>query len=241
MYWIPYDAAFAAPDVVLEPMEIDMPDRRLTRRSVCVLAAFPFALGACAGHTAPPTRSGDIDRSHVGVATTSSALTTLTASSVVPTTARTLRNDLLIGVKLDQALTTARPEGYAFSTKVVDAIKAKDGAVAVPAGTTIRGVITAVRATSGAKTPAVAVNLDFLELGGRSYGIVSSVKNVLVSDKPATIFPHDSLKTLFASNDGFPIKGTAIALPAGAAGEPAELPAGTMLVVQLDSALAILR
>ena len=218
-----------------------MPHRRLTRRSVCVLAAFPLALSACAGHTAPPTRGGDIDRADVAPTTPASALSTLTKSSVIPTTARALPNDLLIGVKLDQALTTARPEGYAFSTKVVDPIKAKDGAIAVPAGTTIRGVITAVRAASGGKTPALAVNLDFLELGGRSYGIVSSVKNVLVSDKPATIFPHDSLKTLFASNDGFPIKGTAIALPAGAAGEPAELPPGAMLVVQLDSALAILR
>src|SRR3569833_2612009 len=183
----PLRRGLAAPAVVLEPMEIDMPDRRLTRRSVCVLAALPLALGACAGHTAPPTRGGDIDRSDVAPAAPTSALSTLTSSSVVPATARALPNELLIGVKLDQALTTARLESYAFSTKVAEAIKAKDGAVAIPVGTTIRGVITAVRAANGAKPPALAVNLDFLELGGRSYGIVSSVKNVLVNDKAATI------------------------------------------------------
>ena len=31
------------------------------------------------------------------------------------------------------------------------------------------------------------MNLDFLELGGRSYGIVSSVKDVLVNDTSAKI------------------------------------------------------
>ena len=219
-----------------KPVEIDMPDRRLTRRSVCV-AAFPLLLGACAGHTSPPSRGGDIEKSDA----TPSSIAALTKSAVVPATARALPDNLLIGVKLDQALTTARPEGYAFSTKVAEPITAKDGAVAIPTGTTVRGVITAVRPAAGAKAPALAVNLDFMELGGRSYGIVSSVKNVLVNDKPATLFPHDSLKTLFANNDGFPIKGTAIALPAAATGEAAELPAGTVLVIQLDSALTVQR
>lgn len=220
----------------LEPMEIDMPDRRLTRGSVCVLAAFPLLLGACAGHTAPPASNGDIDNSDAG----SSAIAQLTKSDVVPANIRALPNRLLVGVKIDQPLTTARPEGFAFSTKVAEAIKAKDGGVAIPEGTTIRGVITAVRPAAGTTTPVICLNLDFLELAGRSYGIVSTVKNVLINDKQATILPHDSLATLF-TNEGFPVKGTAIALPPAAPGEPAELPAGTVFVVQLDSALTVIR
>jgi hypothetical protein len=220
-----------------------MPHRRLARGAVCLVAAVPFLAGACAGHTSPPSRGGDLDRPTVTTAgaPATSPLAALTKSSPVPATVRSLPNDLLIGVKLDQALTTARPEGFAFSTKVADAIKTKDGAVAVPAGTTIRGVITAVRPGDAAKTPVICLNLDFIELAGRSYGIVSSVKNVLVNDKAATLLPHDSLGVFSASNGGYPVKGAAIVLPAAAPGEPAELPAGTMFVIQLDSALAILR
>ena len=211
---------------------------RLARGAVCVAATFPVLIAACAGHTSPPSRNGDIEPP-TAVATPSSTLSALMSSSVVPATARSLPNDLLIGVKLDQPLTTARPEGFAFSTKVVEPIRAKDGTVAVPEGTTIRGVITAVRPGGGAKTPVICVNLDFIEWNGRAYGIVSSVKNVLVSDRPARILPPDSLAVFSANTPGFPVKGAAIVLSPAAAGEAAELPAGTVLVVQLDSALSI--
>jgi len=161
-------------------------------------------------------------------------------SGVIPATARLLPNGLLLGVKLDQTITTATPVGYAISTKVADSIAAKDGAVAVPAGTVVRGVVTGVRPDSAAQTPILCLNFDFLELKGRSYSIRSSVKSVRINDLPATILSRDSAATIFANAPAGPPKGVLIALaPSLTPGEPATLPAGTTLVVELDSAIAV--
>ena len=125
-----------------------------------------------------------------------------------PQTRDCCRIGLLIDAHLDQTLSTARPEGFAFSTQVADAVAAKDGAVAIPAGTVIRGVVVGVRPASGAKPPLICVNLDFLELNGRDYGIRSSVKSVLVNGKPATILPRDSIAKLFPNEPAVALHGT---------------------------------
>lgn len=203
---------------------------RLTPSMVCVLVAFPALIGACAGHTRPSS-GGDMERpGSAGNA----------GSGVIPATARLLPNGLLLTARLDQTITTAMPEGYAISTKVADTIAAKDGAVAVPAGTVIRGVVTGIRPDSGAKTPILCLNFDFLELKGRAYSIRSSVKSVRINDLPATILSRDSAATIFGNEGAGPPRGVLIALtPSATPGEPAELPAGTMLVVELDSAIAV--
>jgi hypothetical protein len=212
-----------------------MQDRRLTlSATVCVLAAFPFVVGACAGHTAPPSRSGDVPKS--SDATAAAAV----QSGVIPTTARALPNGLVIGARLNQALSTATPVGYAFSTKVTDKISAKDGAVAIPLGTTIRGVVTGVRPAKGNNAPVLLLNLDFLMLNGREYSIRSTVKNVLVDDKPATILSRDSVAKMFPNEPNVALRGTIVELAATKnVGEPPELPPGTTFVVQLDSTITI--
>ncbi len=219
-----------------------MHHRRLTPNTVCVLAAFSLLVGACAGHTAPPSRSG----ARPSRATPARAATTATAvaatSSIIPANARVLPNRLLINARLDQTLSTARPEGFAFSTQVADAISAKDGTVAIPAGTVIRGVVVGVRPASGTKPALICVNLDFLELNGRDYGIRSSVKSVLVNDKPATILSRDSIATLFPNEPAVALHGTIVdAHGRHTATEPAVLPAGATFVIELDSAIAVQR
>jgi hypothetical protein len=215
-----------------------MQARRLTPTAVCVLAAFIPLLAACAGHTAPPARSGDVPKSSAATATAA------IQSGVIPTNARLLPNGLLIGTKLDQTITAATPVGFAFSTKVTNPIAAKDGAIAIPIGTVMRGVVMGVRPGSGANPAIVCLNLDFLELNGRSYGIRSSVKSVLVDDKPATILARDSIAKLFPNEPDVALRGTIVALTpssTAAAAQAAELPVGTTFVVELDSVIAVQR
>lgn len=215
-----------------------MPISRLALPAVWALLSFSVA--ACATH-APPARSGEVARPAPIV------------SGVIPQTARLLPNKLLIDARLNQPITTATPEGYAFSTTVTQAISAADGAVAVPAGTVLRGVVTGVRAAGASHaTPVVRVALDFLELGGRSYGIRSSVFGVTLNDSVLTstgttrpnsamarVLSPDSARALFPIAPAGVHVGTAIALAPSADG--AELPAGSLFIVQLDSAIAIAR
>ncbi|HEY4303732.1 MAG TPA: hypothetical protein VGM82_04660 [Gemmatimonadaceae bacterium] len=240
-----------------------MLERRLTLVSVCVLAALASAT-ACAGHVAPPARAGDIAKTATTTATAKTATTAKTAAataapsaaaattippalaaltkdSPVPASVRALPKALLLDVQLDQAISGATPIGYAFSTKVAQAITAKDGSVAIPAGAVIRGVVTGVRAGTGSKPSVICLNLDFMELGGRDYGIRSSVKDVLVNDKPEMIFPRDSIAAIFPNDPAGQFEGTAIAIASTAATDAAPLPVGTRLIVRLDSAIAVLR
>jgi hypothetical protein len=149
---------------------------------------------------------------------------------------------MMVDAQLTQTITVATPEGYAFSTKVAQKIAAKDGSVAVPPGAVLRGVITGIRPGNATTRPVVCLNLDFLELNGRSYAIRSSVKDVFVNDKPATILSRDSVPELFPKEAAGPPPGTPVVLAhALTAGDPMELPAGTTLVIELDSAIAIQR
>jgi hypothetical protein len=160
---------------------------------------------------------------------------------------------LLLDTRLNQTLTTAMPEGYAFSTTVTQKISAANGAVAVPAGTVIRGVITGVRPGGANRPPVIAVNLDFLELRARSYGVRTTLQSIALNDSVLTaagaakantavarLLPHDSLTAIFPTKPGeLPTPGMAIQLAASDTTEPAELPAGSLFVLQLDSALTL--
>src|SRR4051812_41651352 len=217
-----------------------MQHRRLTPAMVCVFAVLPLLGVACAGHTAASARTGAMPARSTTARSAITASANSTRSGVIPANARLLPNGLLIDTRLDQALSTARPEGFAFSTKVADAVAAKDGAVAIPAGTIIRGVIVGVRPASGAKPPLICVNLDFLELNGRDFSIRSSVKSVQVNGKPATILSQDSVAKLFPNEPAVALRGTIVQLaPPTTPTEPAVLPAGTSFLVQLDSAIAV--
>ena len=218
-----------------------MSARRLTPAAVCVLAVFPLLAAGCAGHTAP-TRSGAMPARSTSTRSAATASGSAMNSGIVPATARRLPNGLTVDTHLNEALSSVRPEGFAFSTKVAQAVTAKDGSVAIPAGTVIRGVVIGTRPGSGATPSLICLNLDFLMLNGREYSIRSSIKNVLVDGKPATILPGDSIAKLFPKEPAVALRGTLVQLPpAKEAGEPALLPAGTSLVVELDSALAIAR
>lgn len=215
-----------------------MRDRRLAPLVGYVLLV-SLAAAACAGHTAP-ARSGE-------------ATPTPAPAGVIPRNARLLPKGVLVDARLDQTLTSATPPGFAFSTRVTQKLTAADGAVAIPAGTVVRGVVTGIRPGTASKPPVICVNLDFLELNGRSYGIRSSVQSIALNDsvltatgttKPnavvARLLPLDSVAAIFPTKPGnLPTFGEAIALLPTKGTEPAELPAGSLLVVQLDSALAV--
>jgi hypothetical protein len=160
---------------------------------------------------------------------------------------------LLLDTRLNTTLTTAMPEGYAFSTTVTTKIETAGGAIAVPAGTVIRGVVTGVRPAAAGKAPIIAVNLDFLELKGRSYGIRSTLESIALNDSVLTttgaatpntavahLLPLDSVSAIFPVKTGeLPTRGAAIQLAAGTGAEPAELPAGSLFVIQLDTAITL--
>jgi hypothetical protein len=57
----------------------------------------------------------------------------------------------------------------------------------------------------------------------------------------AHVLTADSASGLFPIGAAGLHEGTSIALGTAAAGQPAELPAGSVLVVQLDSAIAVQR
>jgi hypothetical protein len=216
-----------------------MRDPRLTPVSVCVLIASSL-VAACAGH-ATPTRSGEVTPAAAP------------RNGVIPTNARSLPNQLLLDTRLNRTLSTDMPEGYAFSTTVTQKITASDGSVAVPAGTVIRGVVTGVRPAKGQTPPVIAINLDFLELRARSYGVRTTIENIALNDSVLTttgtakantavarLLPHDSLAAIFPTKPGeLPTPGIAIQLAAADSTEPAELPAGSLFVVRLDSALTL--
>jgi hypothetical protein len=219
-----------------------MPNHRRTPRVVCVLMS--FSIVGCAGHATPATaaRSGDVVKPAPVV------------SGVIPQTARLLPNKLLMDARLSQTLTTSTPEGFAFSTTVTQKISSADGAVAIPAGTVLRGVVTGVRTATSAKAPVIRLSVDFMELGGRSYGIRSSVFGVALNDSVLTaagtakantaeahVLSPDSARTLFPIAPAGLREGTVIALAPASSGEPAELPAGSVLMVELDSAIAVQR
>ena len=216
-----------------------MRDRSLAPFIGCVLLVSLVAT-ACGGH-AVPARGGEV------------TTPTPAPTGVIPRNARLLPKGTLVDARLDQTLTTATPPGFAFSTKVTRKLTAADGAVAIPAGTVVRGVVTGVRPGSTSKPPVICVNLDFLELNGRSYGIRSTVEDIALNDsvltssgatKPnaviARLLPLDSVAAIFPTKPGnLPTFGDAIALLPTKGTEPAELPAGSLLVLQLDSALAV--
>jgi hypothetical protein len=218
-----------------------MSARRLTPRAACVLAMLPLLVLGCAGHTAPPTRSGSMPARSTPARTAATA-TPAMKSGIIPANARLLPNHLLIDTRLDEALSTVRPQGFAFSTKVADAVTAKDGSVAIPAGTRIRGVVIGVRPATGTNPPLICLNLDFLMLNGREYSIRSSIKSALVDNRAMTLLPRDSIMKLFPNEPAVALHGTIVQLPApNEATEPALLPAGTSFVIELDSAIAVQR
>lgn len=252
MHWSPI-LAWVLPRRALIP--ISEPPRmhrsRLTLGPVCAIATLTVA-AACAGHVAPPTHAGAIKPSTNAKATTaavstpnapapSAVVSALTKGSPVPASVRALPKALLVDVQLNQAISSTTPTGFAFSTKVAEPVTAKDGAVAIPAGTVIRGVVTGVRAGTATKPAVICLNLDFMELAGREYGIRSSVKDVLVNDKPATIFPRDSIAAIFPNDPAGQFEGTAIAFVAASTADTTPLPVGATLVVRLDSAITVLR
>jgi hypothetical protein len=211
-----------------------MRDRRLVPSGL-LLSLF---VGACAGN-ATPVRSGEVMAP--------------APAGVIPKNARLLPDGMMVDARLEQTLTTAMPEGFAFSTKITRKVTAADGAVAIPAGTVVRGVVTGVRPGSGAKPPVICLNLDFLELNGREYGIRSTVESIALNDSVlattgatkantavARLLPLDSVTAIFPTKPGsLPTYGEAITLSRQKGTEPAELPAGSLLVIQLDSALAV--
>jgi len=213
-----------------------MRDRRLVPSGVLL----SLVVGACAG-SAKPVRSGEV------------TVPTPAPQGVIPTTARSLPKGMMVDARLDQTLTAAMPEGYAFSTKIIRKVTAADGAIAIPAGTVVRGVVTGVRPSSATKPPVICLNLDFLELNGREYGIRSTIASVALNDSVLTsagatkanttvahLLPLDSVAAIFPAKPGeLPTYGEAITLSPLKGNEPAELPAGSVLVIQLDSSLAV--
>jgi hypothetical protein len=131
------------------------------RNTIAILAT-AAALGACATGT-QVAAGGDV------------AATTPSNGSYLP--AGTTMN-----ARFDQAISTSNHEGDAFSATVTDNVTAANGAVAIPAGSVLRGHITGVHSGNVADQNVIRLNFETLDMRGRSYPFSGSVSNVTVKN-----------------------------------------------------------
>jgi hypothetical protein len=205
-------------------------------RSLGVYPAFLLALGACAGHPTPgatPAGTGDAATVRQSASSATVARSAAARAGVVPPDNSALPAGVVFDARLNQSLTGETPVGYAFSTNLTAPIDTKDGAAVIPAGTTVRGVVTGV-----ADGPIIRLNIDFLEMPGRSLlmrGSVAAIQPPAPVAAPA-LLPAAETAKLFPAREG--AGGVAFALPKDASGT-ATLPAGTILSIRIDSTLAL--
>jgi hypothetical protein len=159
---------------------------------------------------------------------------------------------MVLPARLDKPLSTAGPVGFAFSATVPADMLAADGAVAVPAGSVVRGVVTGLHPGKG-DVSLIRVDVDLLEMKGESYGIRAEVTGVTPSTPagttvqqqggaPAlgTILGKDAADKLLGRDSTAVLPETTISLGSGEPGSAA-LPAGSVLTIKLDTAIAVIR
>jgi hypothetical protein len=189
-----------------------------------------------------------------GVRSGSTSETSRTASGSASSTQRTGRREIPVGQELDVRLRnelnsdTAQVEDRFEATTAVDLIV--DGDVAIPAGSTLRGVVTAVDdADRLDRKGRLSLSFDQITVNGRTYPIRASLVEALESGG----YKEDAAKIGTAAGVGAIIGGIlggakgALAgiliggggVVAATEGKDVVLPPGTVLRIRLDSPLAL--
>ncbi len=105
---------------------------------------------------------------------------------VMPATASFLPPGTTIKATIDENLSTANHEGEGVNLTVSENVMARDGSVAIPAGTMLQGRLTGVHNAMAAGEPNV-VRVDFndLVLKGQHYPFTGYVMSVMPKNPPA--------------------------------------------------------
>jgi hypothetical protein len=195
------------------------------------------------GYTPPPSSSSreDADRRQT--------------SSTTPTTRSSNPNEVPVDTEFDVRLqkslssATAQVEDRFDATTVVD-LRDERGRVLVPAGSTMRGIISSVtKATRTERTGKLTVAFDRVTINGRSYPMRGTVTQALESEgirgeKEKIGIGAGAGAIIGAILGG--VKGAVAGILIGGGGTIAategkdvELPAGTVLRVRLDSPIQL--
>ena len=195
---------------------------------------------ACASGTTVRSEAGDI-------------------GSVSPVTADFIPAGTTMLGRFDQSISTSNHDGDRFSVTVTNPVYAQNGAVAIPAGAALTGVVTGVHS---AKVPGernvIRLNVNELHMNNRAYPFSGNISNVQVenSSNPSNRTLRNTLiggavgTALGAIVTGGEAAGliTGGLLGAGAgaiislgngSGEPATIPAGSSVAIQATQGVPI--
>jgi hypothetical protein len=214
------------------------------------------ARGDSGGRYTPPSSSGSSSSGNWSNAT-SNQQTSDQRSSERVTTRSSNPNEIPVGTEFDVRLQTtlssetAQVEDRFEATTMVD-LTDEHGRVLVPAGSTMRGVVSSVqKATRTQRTGKLTVAFDRMTVNGRSFPMRATVTQALESEgirgeKEKIGIGAGAGAVIGAILGG--VKGALAGVLIGGGGTIAategkdvELPPGTVLRVRLDSALQIQR
>jgi hypothetical protein len=185
------------------------------------------------------------------------------AAPAQPTGPRTVTLSVPSGtqmaVRLNQELSTrTSAAGTSFTGTLTEAVVAADGRTLIPSGATVRGRVTESRASERAgQTATIALAFESVAFGGRTYPISSTVVDVPVrtvtrdsrTEQAAKVGAGaaagavlgrvigGSTKSTVAGAAVGAAAGTAVAM--GTADVDAVVPAGSRVVIRLDSAVQV--
>src|SRR4029078_1873002 len=119
---------------------------------------------ACASGTTVRSEAGDI-------------------GSVSPVTADFIPAGTTMIGRFDQSISTSNRDGDRFAVTVTNPVYAQNGAVAIPAGAVLTGVVTGVHS---AKVPGernvIRLNVNELHMNNRAYPFSGNISNVQVEN-----------------------------------------------------------
>jgi hypothetical protein len=179
--------------------------------------------------------------------------------SVSPVTADFIPAGTTMIGRFDQSISTSNRDGDRFAVTVTNPVYAQNGAVAIPAGAVLTGVVTGVHS---AKVPGernvIRLNVNELHMNNRAYPFSGNISNVQVenSSNPSNRTLRNTLiggavgTALGAIVTGGEAAGliTGGLLGAGAgaiislgngSGEPATIPAGSSVTIQATQGVPI--
>jgi hypothetical protein len=116
--------------------------------------------------------------------------TTVTAGGEVAPVSPVNSNWLPAGTSMDARLnqsigTSSSRSGDSFNATVVNPVYARDGSIAIPAGSILHGRITGVHnATVPGEQSVIRLAFEDLQMRGRTYPVTASVSNVALERQP---------------------------------------------------------
>lgn len=173
----------------------------------------------------------------------------------------TVPSGTAFAIRLNETISTeSNQPGDAFTATLDDPIVSTDGTVLIPSGATVRGRVTAAEKSDRVgETAVIKVAFESISFGGRSYPIQASVVEANPERRTRTTTKESAAKVAAGAAAGAllgqilgkdtegTLKGAAIgaaagtAIAMGTADVDAVLPAGSRMVIRLDSSVEVPR